>query len=68
MPLEALDLYHLNMPGGIGWFVKSRLLKVRSYGASNFKLMNGILPVVRFVERRLRPPFGLSLVMVLKKT
>ena len=67
LPLEIVKLYPLNLIGGIGWFVKNRILKAAVYQAGDFKTINRLLPFIRFFEDRIHPPFGLSLILVAKK-
>ena len=67
LPAEVLCCHYLNLVGGLGWWLRSRVLRSRKYGGINFILMNALLPGVRLVERVVKPPLGLSLVMVLRK-
>jgi SAM-dependent methyltransferase len=61
------DMYYFNAVGAAGWFVQYRLLRRQIHGGGQFSLMNRVLPLVRGVESRLRPPFGLSLIAVCRK-
>jgi SAM-dependent methyltransferase len=67
LPVRIVTLRYVNALGGIGWYVKSRLLRVRKYASGNFKLMNIALPFIKLAEAAIHPPFGLSLVCVLEK-
>jgi SAM-dependent methyltransferase len=65
--VEWVDLYYFNALAAFGWFVKGRLLKETKQEDENFTLMNAVLPFVSRAEKLLRPPFGLSLIAVLKR-
>ncbi len=67
LPVRVELLHYMNMIGGIGWFIKSRILKEKSFKTENFKIISTLVPVISSSERRIKPPFGLSLVLVLKK-
>lgn len=62
--LDLVSLYNFNAVGALGWWVQYRLLRRTIHGEGQFGVMNAILPVSRAVERRLRPPVGLSLIAV----
>ena len=62
-----VDLYHFNAIAAFGWFLKSRILKETKQGDENYAAMNAVLPVVTRMEKLVRPPFGLSLVAVLRR-
>lgn len=64
---EILDLYHFNALASFGWFLKGRVLRARAQTDDNYALMNAVLPFVSRAERLVRPPFGLSLVAVLRR-
>ncbi len=60
--LEVLDIRYINPVGAIGWFVIARLLGRDPVGGVPAKLFHRfLLPVLRAVERRVRPPFGQSI-------
>jgi SAM-dependent methyltransferase len=59
--LELLDLYSFNLLGVAGWWVKSRL-GATGLGSRSLAAYERLLPVWRPLERRLRPPVGLSLI------
>lgn len=64
---EWVDLYHFNAPAALGWLLKGRVLREKSQADENYALMNAVLPAVSRVEGIVRPPFGLSLVAVLRR-
>lgn len=64
---DWVELRHFNALAALGWFLKGRVLKEQAQADGNYALMNAVLPLVARVERLVRPPFGLSLVAVLRK-
>lgn len=56
--------HHMNLPGMIAWFIDGKLLRRRYVPASHDGLFQRLVPRIAAVERRFRPPAGLSLVMV----
>lgn len=62
-----LDLRHFNSVGAIGWWIKYKLLRSSIHGSTDFRLMNALLPILEPLERRIPPPFGLSLTTVAKR-
>jgi SAM-dependent methyltransferase len=67
LPGDLLQLYYFNLPAVAGWFVKGRILKQERHTDDNYHIMNAILPAVRWCEKRVHPPFGMSLVAVFRK-
>lgn len=65
--VEVVKIYYSNLIGVLGWFLKGKILKEKTHGDENFTLMNKLLPLVSFIEDRIKPPLGMSLVMILKK-
>jgi hypothetical protein len=59
--------FYLNLPGMVGWFVNGRLLRQTVPPGGQLAWFNRIVPVVSWVERRVRPPIGLSLVSVARQ-
>jgi SAM-dependent methyltransferase len=62
-----VDLYHFNAIASFGWFLKGRVLKETKQADENYALMNAVLPFASRAEKLVRPPFGLSLVAVLRR-
>jgi SAM-dependent methyltransferase len=54
--------FYLNVLGVLGWFVNGRVLKQTVPPNGQLKLFNKVVPVFSWLERTVRPPFGLSLV------
>lgn len=65
--VEIIKCYYMNFIGVFGWFLKGRILKEKTHGNENYKIMNLILPFISSIESIIKPPIGMSLVMVLKK-
>lgn len=66
-PVKIIKLYYFNMLGALGWFLKGKVFRQKAQANDNYYLMNLLLPLSRFSEKCLRPPIGLSLIMVVKK-
>lgn len=64
--LEVLDLYAFNALGILGWMVKSRVGEA-TLDPRSLRAYERLLPLWRPVERRLRLPVGLSLVVHARK-
>lgn len=64
---EVVRLRHFNAIGAIGWWIQYRLLNRRQHGPGHFRVMSRLVIMCRFAERIVPPPFGLSLVAVLRK-
>jgi SAM-dependent methyltransferase len=65
--LELVRLRHFNAIGAMGWWVQYKLLRRSMHGGSQFGIMNRVLPIVRPLESRIEPPFGLSIVAVCRR-
>lgn len=62
--LQVENQFYFNALGTLGWFVNGRLLRQRVPPAQQLRWFNWIVPVVRWMERQVHPPFGLSLLSV----
>lgn len=65
--LQVVRMHYFNAIGAMGWWVQYRLLRRSIHGQGQLGLMNRLLPLVRVVEKLLKPPFGLSLVAICRK-
>jgi len=65
--VEWVQLYYFNALAAFGWFLKGRVLKETRQEDENFSLMNAVLPFVSRAEGLVRPPFGLSLIAILRR-
>ena len=60
-------LHYVNAPGLLAWFLWMRLLGQTPRSGPLLRLWDrAVVPVVRMVESRVRPPFGQSLLLVAK--
>lgn len=58
----AFDRY-FNMIGAVAWLIAARVLRQRRVGGTQINLADRIMvPLGRFLERRIAPPFGQSVV------
>jgi SAM-dependent methyltransferase len=64
LPLAVERLYYMNMPGFFSWFVYGRILR-RAFVSE--ELYARVVRILERLESRRRPPFGQSLVAVLRK-
>jgi len=62
--IEALNYF--NMIGFFGWFVSGSILRKKTLSKGQLGLFNLLLPFLK-IEKLISPPFGLSLITVLKK-
>lgn len=65
---EILLAKYLNMLGAVGWLVNGRLLRRRVPPRGQLRLLNRLVPFVRCVERIIPAPFGISLLMIARKS
>jgi SAM-dependent methyltransferase len=65
---EIQTLRYANLPGVFAWFLTGKILRRRtiSLGAAEF-YDSRVVPLVRFIESRVAPPLGQSLVLVASK-
>ena len=56
----------LNLLGAVGWFVNGKILRRKMLPKNQLAFFDLLVPFLRF-ERRLRIPFGLSLLAVGRK-
>lgn len=61
---RSVALYYTNPLGAVGWFLNGRVLRQRELWRVQLRLFNRLVPALARAERRLRPPFGLSVVSV----
>ena len=58
-----MQAWHFNMLGALGWFVNGNLLRKTLLPAGQLKLIDALVPVLRF-ESYCPRPFGLSLIAI----
>jgi SAM-dependent methyltransferase len=62
--LSIEQQFYLNALGALGWLTNGRLLRQQIPPTGQLSWFNRLVPVLRWAEQRIRPPFGLSLVSV----
>jgi SAM-dependent methyltransferase len=65
LALDIEDSRYMNLPGFFAWFLVVRLLR-RRLNEDAIGLYDKLIPLIRGVEKRVRPPFGQTLVAVLR--
>ena len=65
--LKLDRVFYFNFVGAFGWFLNARIFKKQIVNNSQITLFNKLVPIFRTLESICRPPFGQSLVAVLKK-
>ena len=66
--LEVVESRYVNLPGWFSWLLITRLLRQRPTSGPLVTLFDRyIVPVVRAVETRIKPPFGQSILIVAQK-
>jgi len=61
LPVTIERQYYMNLPGYFAWFILGRVLR-RPVGSGDIGFYEKVVPIVRAIEERIRPPFGQSLV------
>jgi SAM-dependent methyltransferase len=67
LPLEIETEYYMNLPGFFAWFLVVRMMR-RRLSEEGIGIYDRLIPGIRRVEELVRPPFGQSLVAVLRTT
>jgi SAM-dependent methyltransferase len=67
LPLRIERQYYMNLPGYFAWFLLCRLLK-RQLSSESIGFYDKLIPGIRAVESRVSPPFGQSLVALMRTT
>ena len=58
---------YINMIGAFGWLVNGRMFRRRVPPRGQLRLLNGIIPICRNIERYCPAPFGVSLLSIARK-
>lgn len=62
---EVVDARYVNLPGFFGWLLMARILRLRPTHSSWSRWFDRwIVPPTRWVETRVRPPFGQSVLVI----
>jgi SAM-dependent methyltransferase len=64
---EIERLTYSNMMGVLGWFLNGKVQRKRQLSIWQTILFDRFVPVIAALERRFRPPFGMSLLAVARK-
>ena len=64
---EVADLYYMNFMGMFQWYLWGRVLKIKTQSSSEMSFMDNFVPILRWVETRIRPPMGISVMGVGRK-
>jgi len=64
---EVCRMHYFNLLGAVGWWIHYRLLRKTLHGAKQYRFMSLMIPFMRFAERVVSPPIGLSVVAVLRR-
>jgi SAM-dependent methyltransferase len=67
LPLKIERLYYFNFAAVPGWWWKGRVKKEQFHASENFRMMNMLIPVLKPIENLVKPPFGLSLILVARR-
>jgi SAM-dependent methyltransferase len=67
LPITIERQYYMNLPGFFAWYVLGRVMR-KPLGQTEVSLYDKLVPLIRAVEARVRPPFGQSLVALLRTT
>ena len=57
----------MNMAGSLGWFVTGKVFPTKVHKEEDLGLFDDLVPVFRWVEKRVKIPFGLSILIVGEK-
>ena len=58
---------YINMMGALGWLVNGRILRRRVPPTGQLRLINRLVPALRFFETLINPLFGISLLTISQK-
>ena len=67
LPGRLVRQYYFNMIGSLGWFLKGKIFREKTQSDANYEIMNLLIPIFSKMERVFQPPFGMSLVTILRK-
>ncbi len=59
--------YYFNVLGGLGWLLNSRVLRRKIIPSNQLKMFSVVARLPLFIEKLIKPPFGLSCVIVASK-
>lgn len=65
--MKVEHCFYFNFVGTFGWFANGKIFKKQIVNNSQITLFNKLVPIFSTIETLCRPPFGQSIVAVLKK-
>lgn len=65
LPIVIERDYYMNLPGFFAWFLYVRVMR-RRLSEEGIGLYDKLIPLIRGVEQRVRPPFGQTLVALMR--
>ncbi len=65
--LTVVTQKYINALAALGWWANSRLRRQETPPSGQLRLFNRIVPILKRIERRVPPPFGISLLTVGRK-
>ena len=63
---EPVEVIYFNLPGALGWYLNSVLLRRRAVPGLQARLVNWVVPWLG-LERRWKPRWGMALIAVGRK-
>jgi SAM-dependent methyltransferase len=67
LPITIERQYYMNLPGFFAWYLLGRVIR-KPLGEGQIGLYDRLIPGIRALETRVRPPLGQSLVALLRTT
>ena len=62
--LTPVRLQYVNAIGALGWLVAGRVLHCEAPSPSLLRRFNALVPPLRWIESKISPPFGISLLVI----
>jgi SAM-dependent methyltransferase len=67
--LRIRKAHYMNSAGWLGWWLNARVLRREKQSAAQIRFFDRyVVPLMAWVEEKIRPPFGQSLFVVLERT
>lgn len=64
---EIEKLYYFNILGLLAWKIRDVITKENELKSTQIKLFDSIVPVLKLIESMVKPPMGISLIVVARK-
>jgi 2-polyprenyl-3-methyl-5-hydroxy-6-metoxy-1,4-benzoquinol methylase len=65
--LYVKEQFYMNMVGIFSWFVAGRILKRKKFDPTPCKTLDNMVPIIKAMEKCLKPPIGQSLITICGK-